>query len=172
MWGLNTMRPTARATAIKKKKSILNQSSWPLLTSPLEGTPAALSEAVTQPTGLQLLCPIPPEKHQGLRLLHGSPKMCVIWRQGSQKDVILETIISFTSALSPRQTLYPCTVLLREVGGCKVHQLGFEPFEQIGDSEALPFCTAFFSAESRLPCPCQLPQSHRLSGWHGALRKS
>lgn len=42
MWGLNTMRPTARATAIKKKKSILNQLSWPLLASPLEGTPAAL----------------------------------------------------------------------------------------------------------------------------------
>ena len=95
-----------------KKKSILNQCSWPLPASPLEGTPAALWEAVTQPTGILQLCPIPPEKkHQGLRLLHESPKMCVIWRQGSQKDVILETIISFTSALSPRQTLYTCTVL-------------------------------------------------------------
>lgn len=90
--------------------------------------------------------------------------MCVIWRQGSQKDVILETIISFTSALSPRQTLYTCTVLLREVGGWKVHQLGFEPFEQIGDSEALPFCTAFFLQSP--VCPAHA-SCHKVTGCRG-----
>lgn len=65
---------------------------------PARGHSSCTERLSHSPLALQLLCPIPPKKHQELRLLHRSPKMCVIWRQGSQKYVILETIISFTSA--------------------------------------------------------------------------
>ena len=87
------------------------------------------------PLALQLLCPISPKKHQGLRLLR-SPKLCVGRRQGSQKDVILETIISFASALSPKRTLRRHSVF-REWGTGAPPQLGFEPFGQMEDSEVL-----------------------------------
>ena len=44
MWAQHCVRPIASSgdIAIKKEKHFVNQCSWSLLTSPLEGTPAAL----------------------------------------------------------------------------------------------------------------------------------
>lgn len=111
MWAQHCVRPIASSgsRAIKKKKipkkqktnnkkkqrHFVNQCSRSLLASPLEGAPAAPRGC--QPIKPPAVLPHPSQEASGLRLLHGSPKMCVDWRRGSQKHIALEIDISFTS---------------------------------------------------------------------------
>lgn len=151
----------------------MNQCSRSLLVSPLEGAPAAPPRGC-QPTRPPAALPHPSQEASGLRLLHGSPKMCVGWRQGPQKHIILEINISFTSALSIKETLAHTQVSFWEGRrGWRGQPHSHWVLSLLDKLVILSLCSMYslFSAESSLPFLCQMPQSHRLSEGERALRQ-
>lgn len=150
----------------------MNQCSRSLLASPLEGAPAA--QRGCQPTKPPAALPHPSQEASGLRLLRGSPNMCVGWRQESQKHIILEINISFISALSLKQTLAHTQVPFWEGRrGWRGPPHSHWALSLLDKLVILSFCSVYslFSAESSLPFLCQMPQSHRLSEGEEALRQ-